>query len=345
VPTTSPELSWLAASTPALAVEVEALAAAAALTDGTPPLSEQVLRPLRPGVDGAGIEHLVARDGCDSAEEPPPGGGNATEEPPPDGVGSSDTLGDSSDMLGRTLVGYAQLDRSDPADVVAELVVHPAYRRAGIGSGLVGALLARTPSLRVWAHGGHPGAAALAARFGFVGDRELWRMRRSLREPLAVPVLPDGLRLRSFVVGADEDELLRVNNAAFAWHPEQGGWTPADVRQREAEPWFDAAGVLLAVDEADPGHVLGFHWTKVHPAGAGGADPDAPIGEVYVLAVDPAARGRRLGPALTLAGLAYLRDRGLDAVMLYVEADNAAAVRVYRDLGFSAWGADVSYRH
>jgi len=309
VPTTSPELSWLAASTPALAVEVEALAAAAALTDGTPPLSEQVLRPLRPGVDGAGIEHLVARD------------------------------------TGRTLVGYAQLDRSDPADVVGELVVHPAHRRAGIGSGLVGALLARTPSLRVWAHGGHPGAAALAARFGFVRDRELWRMRRSLREPLAVPVLPDGLRLRSFVVGADEDELLRVNNAAFAWHPEQGGWTPADVRQREAEPWFDAAGVLLAVDEADPGHVLGFHWTKVHPAGAGGADPDAPIGEVYVLAVDPAARGRRLGPALTLAGLAYLRDRGLDAVMLYVEADNAAAVRVYHDLGFSAWGADVSYRH
>jgi mycothiol synthase len=326
VATTSPELTWFAASTAALAAEVEALTAAAALADGTPPLSEQVLRHLRPGVDGAGIEHLLARDAADS-----------TEEPPPDGVGSSE-------MLGATLVGYAQLDRSDPADVVAELVVHPAHRCTGIGSGLVGALLARTPSLRTWAHGGHPGAAALAARFGFTDDRELWRMRRSLREPLATPVLPAGVRLRSFVVGADEAELLRVNNAAFAWHPEQGGWTLADVRLREAEPWFDAAGVFLAVDEVDPAHVLGFHWTKVHPAGAGGADPDAPIGEVYVLAVDPAARGRRLGPALTLAGLAYLRGRSLGAVMLYVEADNAAAVRVYRDIGFSPWGVDVSYR-
>jgi mycothiol synthase len=308
VPATAPELTWLGASTPALAAEVEALAAAAALADGTPPLSEQVLRHLRPGTDRAGIEHLLARD------------------------------------AGSTLVGYAQLDRSDPADVVAELVVHPAHRRAGVGSGLVSALLARAPALRVWAHGGHPGAAALAARFGFTDDRELWRMRRSLREPFAAPVLPAGVQLRSFVVGADEAELLRVNNAAFAWHPEQGGWTLADVRLREAEPWFDAAGVLLAVDQADPAHVIGFHWTKVHPAGAGGADPDAAIGEVYVLAVDPAARGRRLGPALTLAGLAYLRDRGLDAVMLYVEAGNAAAVRVYRDLGFTRWGADVSYR-
>jgi mycothiol synthase len=308
VPTTAPELTWLAASSPGLAAKVQAVAAAAALTDGTPPLSEQVLRHMRAGGDPTVIEHLLARD------------------------------------AGSTLVGYAQLDRSDPADVVAELVVHPAHRCAGVGSGLVSALLARAPALRVWAHGGHPGAAALAARFGFTRDRELWRMRRSLREPFASPVLPAGLRLRSFVVGADEAELLRVNNAAFAWHPEQGRWTLADIRLREAEPWFDAAGVFLAVGDADPAHVLGFHWTKVHPAGAGGADPDAPIGEVYVLAVDPAARGRRLGPALTLAGLAYLRDRGLDAVMLYVEADNAAAVRVYRDLGFTRWGADVSYR-
>jgi mycothiol synthase len=166
-------------------------------------------------------------------------------------------------------------------------------------------------------------------------------MRRSLREPLAAPQLPGGVTLRPFRPGADESELLRVNNAAFAWHPEQGGWTPDDVTVREAEPWFDAAGLLLAVDVADPARVLGFHWTKVHPPG-----PDAPhpIGEVYVLAVDPAARGRRLGPALTLAGLAHLRDRGLDDVMLYVEADNAAAVRLYRDLGFTPWGADVSYR-
>jgi mycothiol synthase len=312
VPTTSPELTWLAASTPALAAEVEAVAAEAARVDGTEPLSEQVLLHLR----HPGAEHLVARDGSGTTE----------------------------DMRSGVLVGYAQLDRSDPADSVGELVVHPEHRRRGIGAALLTALLDRAPTLRLWAHGGHPGAAALAARFGFTGDRELWRMRRSLRDPVPAPQFPAGVRLRPFVVGADEAELLRVNNAAFAWHPEQGRWGPADVAAREAEPWFDAAGLLLAVDAADPARVLGFHWTKVHPAGAGGAAPTAPIGEVYVLGVDPAARGRRLGPALTLAGLAHLRNRGLDDVMLYVEADNGAAVRVYHDLGFTRWGGDVSYR-
>jgi mycothiol synthase len=314
VPTTSPELTWLDASTPALAAEVEALADAATRRDGTAPLSEQVLRHLRI----PGVEHLLARSGREATEEQSRG----------------------------TLVGYAQLDRDATTpdgtpDPVAELVVHPAHRRAGIGSALLAALLDHTPGLRVWAHGGHPGAAALAARFGLRAERELWRMRRSLTEPLADPVLPDGVTLRPFVPGADEPELLRVNNAAFAWHPEQGGWTLDDVAEREAEPWFDAAGLLLAVDVTEPEHVLGFHWTKVHPEGPDGGRP---VGEVYVLAVDPDARGRRLGPALTLAGLAHLRRRGLEAVMLYVEADNTAAVRVYRDLGFTPWAVDVSYR-
>jgi mycothiol synthase len=169
-------------------------------------------------------------------------------------------------------------------------------------------------------------------------------MRRGLDVPLPDVVVPDGVRIRSLEVGEDEAELLRVNNAAFAWHPEQGGWTLDAVAEREAEPWFDPDGVLLAVDVAAPQHVLGFHWTKVHAAGTGEADATAPVGEVYVLGVDPAAQGRRLGPALTLAGLAHLRDLGLGAVVLYVEADNAAAVRLYRDLGFERFSADVSYR-
>ena len=326
MPTTAAELTWAASATPALAAEVEALGAAAAAADGTAPLSEQVLRHLR----RPGAEHLMARDA-----------GYSTEEPPPGGVGSSD-------MRGGALVGYAQLDAAattpdGASDPVAELVVHPDHRRRGIGSALLGALLDRAPA-RVWAHGALPAAAALAARSGLTAQRELWKMRRGLEVPLPDPQVPDGVRIRPFEVGADEAELLRVNNAAFAWHPEQGGWTLDDIDAREAESWLDAAGVLLAVDEAAPEHILGFHWTKVHAAGTGEADADSPVGEVYVLGVDPAARGRRLGPALTLAGLAHLRDRGLGAVVLYVEADNTAAVRVYRDLGFERFSADVSYR-
>jgi mycothiol synthase len=303
------ELRWSGALNGDVIADVQALVAAATDVDGTAPLSEHVLLHLRHGGD-TDAAHLLAREGDE-------------------------------------LVGYAHLDLTDPvAGGAGELVVHPAHRRAGLGTRVVQALLDRTAEagsvadgrLRLWAHGEHPGAVALARSLGFTQTRVLWQMRRSLLAPLAEPHLPDGVRLRPFVVGADEPEFLRVNNAAFDWHPEQGGWDLDQVKLREAEPWFDAKGFLLAVDADD--RLLGFHWTKVH---GDGTHSHEPIGEVYVLGVDPAARGMHLGAALTLAGLRHLRDRGLREVMLYVEADNAAAVRVYHDLGFTRWDTDVAY--
>jgi mycothiol synthase len=98
----------------------------------------------------------------------------------------------------------------------------------------------------------------------------------------------------------------------------------------ETQPWFDPKGFLLAADPA--GRLLGFHWTKMHPGG---------LGEVYVLAVDPDSRGTGLGRALTVAGLAYLRERGAAEAMLYVDADNTAALHTYHSLGFTQHHTDI----
>ncbi|MER6594220.1 mycothiol synthase, partial [Micromonospora purpureochromogenes] len=166
-----------------------------------------------------------------------------------------------------------------------------------------------------------------------------WQLRRSLAAALPAPRLPDGVVLRAFRPGADDEAWLALNTRAFAAHPEQGRWTPADLRARLAEPWFDPAGFLLAVEEAG-GRLLGFHWTKVHERPG-----SARIGEVYVLGVDPSAHGGGLGRALTTAGLAHLRDaRGLDRVMLYVDESNSSAVALYERLGFARWCGHVNYR-
>jgi mycothiol synthase len=159
-------------------------------------------------------------------------------------------------------------------------------------------------------------------------------MRRPLGELPPVKV-SDGVRLRTYEGSGDDAELLRVNNAAFSWHPEQGGWSDADIAERRGESWFDPQGLFLAVDD-QTGKLLGFHWTKVH-------GPE--LGEVYVVGVDPEAQGRGLGATLTLAGLHHLADRlgPLAEVTLYVEADNSAAVKTYERLDFRVFAADVAY--
>ncbi|WIM96143.1 mycothiol synthase [Actinoplanes oblitus] len=230
-----------------------------------------------------------------------------------------------------TLAGYAFVE-----DGAGELVVHPAYRRQGHGSALLAA--AGGAARGFWAHGDDPGARAFAERHGFTRARVLWQMRRSLLEPLPDIPLPDGVTVRGFRPGSDEQDWLAVNAKAFAEHPEQGRWTIEDLRLREAEPWFDPAGFLLAVDIADT--VLGFHWTKVHPAT--GTDPA--LGEIYVLGVDPSGHRRGLGAALSVAGLRYLAAAGLTVAGLYVDESNSAAVALYRRLGFEIYQADINYR-
>ena len=229
-----------------------------------------------------------------------------------------------------TLAGYAYLDGTS-----GELVVHPKHRLHGHGTALLTA--AGPGPLQFWAHGDEQAARAFAEKAGFTRSRVLWQMRRSL-SGLPDVSLPEGVTVRAFVPGADDDAWLGVNSRAFAHHPEQGRWTADDLRLRFGEPWFDPAGFLLAVDPADD-RLLGFHWTKVHPAESG----EPAIGEIYVLGVDPGGHRRGLGAALSVAGLRHLAGLDLADVLLYVDESNTAAVALYRRLGFEIHSTDVMY--
>jgi mycothiol synthase len=289
--------------------EVHLLLEQATAADGRPPLSEHVMLHL-PGGGDSDVRHVLVRE------------------------------------EGR-LVGYAHLDVTDQlAGPSGELVVHPNRRNHGVGRTIAAELVAQSPDgrLRLWAHGEHPGAEAMARAGGFVRSRVLWQMRRPLAGPLPPVVLPEGIALRTFVVGQDEQAWTEVNNRAFAEHPEQGGWSVNEVMIREREPWFDPAGFFLALRED---RLVGFHWTKVHGEQHDHEADDHHahelLGEVYVVGVDPSEQGHGLGPTLTLVGLHHLQDKGLRSVMLYVDEKNTNAIRVYERLGFTRHTTDVCY--
>lgn len=293
--------------------DIKPVLSAAEESDGNPSVSEQTLVTLR-AVDSG--PHSVLTLALYAPDE------------------------DSDPATGQDLAGFAVVVEEADGTGILEIAVHPSYRNQGVADRLIRALQSSRglDGLKAWSHGNHEAAAALAARYGYGPVRELWKMRlMTAAAELPDAGLPDGVTLRAFVPGKDEEAWLAANREAFAHHPEQGSMTRADLDARMAEPWFDPAGFLLAEDR--DGRLLGFHWTKVHPRHG-----DHPaIGEVYVVGVIPAAQGMGLGKALTVAGIRHLQRQGLHAVMLYTDADNTAAVSLYRRLGFTRWDVDVMY--
>jgi mycothiol synthase len=257
----------------------------------------------------------------------------------------------------RTILAIGDVAAALVAPHEAELVVDPDARRHGHGGQLLDALLERVPSgLRVWAHGDHPAARALAASRGLTPVRELLQLRaevptanssgssRSLSDRIETPgrsptagldTAVDGLLDQQIAVtpasaGFDADEWVALNARAFASHPEQGAVTRADLDVLVGEPWFDADDLLLLRDGDE---LIGYCWLKVEHG----------VGEFYVVGVSPDRQGEGLGRQLVRAGLARLAERGIRTASLYVEGDNAPALRLYRSFGFADHSIDVQY--
>lgn len=224
-------------------------------------------------------------------------------------------------------------------DGSCELVVDPRRRREGLGTALAEAVLRRDGGAGFWAHGDLPAARALAAELGLTPQRELLVMGVDAAELGKLPAIPDGFEALSYPEAARrfgrervEEQWLEVNNEAFSWHPEQGGWDLDRLHRGMEAEWFDPDGVRLLYDGAT---LAGFHWTKRHPDGTG---------EVYVVGLASRYRGEGMGGPLMRVGLESLIGVGSPQVILYVEADNEPAVKRYRQLGFAVRERHVVYK-
>jgi len=277
--------------------------------DGTPPIAEHILLHLRYGGDKADSHLIVEKD--------------------------------------NQVIGYAHLDQTDlVAGPSVELVVDPSYRGEGIGKQLLSeAIKICGKSLRLWVHGEAEVAHNLAASFNFEKIRTVLQMSKSLTDIQPLPVIDKEIIIRSFLPGIDSDAWLELNNKVFKDHPEQGGWQLSDLNHRLSEEWFDEKGFFIVEKNKQ---VIASTWTKVHGGhshdhGSGQSHAHPAIGEIYITAVDPVYTGLGIGKALTITALNYLKYEGLKDAMLYVDAENLAAIALYKSLGFTQFGRDVLY--
>ena len=245
------------------------------------------------------------------------------------------------------LVGYAHTRwnavGSTPR-MAFEVVVHPEHYDRDVARQLVyeaRGVLARAGGglMYLWVHRVEDAEKTLARRMGLSIQRQLGFMSKSLTRRPTTTAPPADVVLRPYRPDVDDDEFLRVNNTAFAGHPENGGWDHAELAERRKRDWFDPDGLIMAWRS---GRCIGFHWTKWH-----GHDSEEvahePVGEVYVLAVHPEAQGLGLGRILLSEGLAYLYDAGCRQAVLYVDTASTSAVRLYESDGFTMAYREVCY--
>ncbi len=240
-------------------------------------------------------------------------------------------------FVDKELAGYAFVEHTEPAPKV-ELAVAPEFRRHGVGHTLLHHIAEKHPNIQLWAHGENTAAALLAESEGFHRVRTLFQMRRPLLAAIPEQSIANDFSLRPFNLTTDLEDWLECNAAAFAEHPEQGGWTERDIQLRMTEEWFDAQGFMVANHN---NRMIGFYWTKVHDfAHLSSAEP---VGEIYICGVIPEFQGKGIGSALVVTALKYLRKIGMTSAMLYVDTRDAKTVKLYEKLGFVTWDSDTLY--
>lgn len=220
--------------------------------------------------------------------------------------------------------------------VILDCWVHPEHRGRGLAAKFLAYAMQRARTLRVKV------AHVNVAQDNIVAQNVLYKMsfrlvRRflELRLELAdvhLPQVATGAVLRHLQLG-EEDKLTQIQNRSFTgiW-----GYNPNTleeiiyfVHMSNCSP----EGIFLAYDGDKP---IGYCWTRIDKEGES-------RGQVFMLGVDPNYRGRGIGKGVLLAGLSYLRSKGLRAAELTVDSENRVACALYRSLGFRTWENSLWY--
>ena len=224
------------------------------------------------------------------------------------------------------------------------LLVHPDRRGQGLEQRLLTLLDRRAGEMVAPLPAGLPRALRIGCpeqvtttrqaleAFGMVPVRTFHTMEYApLAESLPAPAPPPGVRLRLYRE-EDDEPLRRAFNAAFADH-----WGAHPVSADQWTRWFKAPpwrpDLWIVAEEEGSGEIVGFCLGRIDPEG--NAVYGRQVGWIEDLGVCRPWRRRGLGTALLLRGMIALREAGMTAARLRVDATSlTGANRLYERVGY-----------
>jgi ribosomal protein S18 acetylase RimI-like enzyme len=205
---------------------------------------------------------------------------------------------------GSRLIGYAGLTPGDEAEACG--MVHPSWRRRGVGTALLGEVrdAARSlaqDSILVICEDAGPAALVWMRRLGATLESAERRMVVQLTTPAGGPEISEtNLEVRR-ASDADHDEVVALLGEEFS--------DQAHERRLVGIEGAAIVGTLRLTDGPRRTMIYGF-------------------------VIDERRRGQRLGTRMLAAVIAQLRAEGVGEVGLEVNPDNTPAVRLYERFGF-----------
>ncbi len=241
------------------------------------------------------------------------------------------------------IIGYAEM-RSELriGRVVLRWLIHPYHHRSELAQKLVDRALSRSIELGVMnLHVNIPKDDLLSRQLlmgrGFRIIRQFFELRLNLSRTYLPEVNKIPFSCRGLQPG-EEEKLTHLQNRCF-----HGSWgynenTLDEMIYRIYLPTCSLNDILLAFDGDKP---IGFCWTRTK---TWGYDPsDEGRGRIYMLGVDPDYQNKGFGKKILIAGLSYLKRKGLRVVDLTVDSENKIAYSLYQSIGFKRWASTLWY--
>ena len=225
----------------------------------------------------------------------------------------------------------------------ANVVVHPAWRRQGLGSTLLEKALSHARQLgaaqvNLSAHHTHPAAGAFLRKHGFQPAGAYTELRAPADRRLPPVVWPYGYTVRPYAEVQDLAILTQVFNECY-----QDLWGHSQVSQEQMAGYlaeFDPHGLFLVFSEKN--RPVGV--SRVEMSTERSTKNGLPTGYIDSPGIYSPHRRLDLYRALLLTGMKWLQSQGAALIELESWGDKQEVLRSYADLGFTHLRQVVTYR-